>query len=220
MRGELAAAAEFQFLFGFKAGVDPALGAQAIEGGVIERGARRLALDAIGRNAEPGEIFADRGDIALLRARAVGIVEAEDERPAFAPGKERVQERGARIAHMQEPGRRRGKADDRGRHVRPLADNSRACGSGGDNTPFPLFSAAEAAEPFLRLCVIFAPLRYFKDVCVSKILNGVCRERPWTEPKNLKAGIFCRNGVSRIASRARLFAESRFESGRRPRHPL
>ena len=45
----------------------------------------------------------------------IGVVEAQDEAPARAPGEEPVEQRGARVADVDAPGRRGREADGRGR---------------------------------------------------------------------------------------------------------
>src|SRR5215208_7932900 len=72
-----------------------------------------LAHHAVRRDAEPREIRLDRRRELRLRALEVGVVETQHEGAALAPREQRVQERGAGVADVQEPRRRGGEADDR-----------------------------------------------------------------------------------------------------------
>ena len=47
--------------------------------------------------------LADRRDVLLLRARDVGVVEAQDESSAVPAREQRVEQRGARIADVERP---------------------------------------------------------------------------------------------------------------------
>src|SRR5690606_40454655 len=72
-------ALEVELLRGLVAGVDAARRLQPLERRLIEREPGRLPLLAIGREAEPGEIAADRLDERLAAPLRVGIVDAQQE---------------------------------------------------------------------------------------------------------------------------------------------
>jgi hypothetical protein len=60
-----------------------------------------LPLFAVGGEAKPGKIGADRLDIVLAAACRVGVVDAQQEPPAALPGQQPVMQRGADIADVE-----------------------------------------------------------------------------------------------------------------------
>ena len=80
----------------------------------------RLARLPVPVEAEPAEVRLDRLRIFLGRARGIGVVEAEDERPARLPCIEPVDERGAGVAEMETPGRARRETEDGGQARNPF----------------------------------------------------------------------------------------------------
>ena len=60
---------------------------------------------------EPAQAFEDRSHRGFGVALDVGIVEAQDHRPALVAGVEPVENEGARAADVQKAGRRRRKTD-------------------------------------------------------------------------------------------------------------
>ena len=111
----LALAPPVELLRRLVGGIEAALRLERFGGGVIGRHPLRLAAHQVGLDAEPGEILLDRLGVFGLRALEVGVVEAEDERPAMPAGVEPVEQRGAGVADMNAPGRRGRETDDRGR---------------------------------------------------------------------------------------------------------
>src|SRR6185295_7726498 len=81
---------------------------------------------AVPIEAEPGETVEDRGDRRLGRARAVGVLDAQQELGPAPARVKPVEQRGARPADMQEAGGRGGEAGDdlghAGRNLRPHAE--------------------------------------------------------------------------------------------------
>ena len=108
----LSLAPPIEFVLGLVAGVEPAGGLERFDRGVVQREALRLPHLEVGDDAEPCEVAADRLDMLLLRARNVGVVEAQDEPAAVPAGEQRVEQRRPRIADVEPAGRRRGEADD------------------------------------------------------------------------------------------------------------
>ena len=82
----------------FLKGLTPA---QCLERFAIEGEALRLALLAVGRKTQPGQIFPDRGDIFFFGALGIGVVDAQHERAARLARQHPVVQRGADIADMQ-----------------------------------------------------------------------------------------------------------------------
>ena len=65
---------------------------------------------AVPRQAEPGEAVQDRGDRRFGRARAVGVLDAQQVLAAVMLGEQPVEQRGPGAADMQVAGRRGGEA--------------------------------------------------------------------------------------------------------------
>src|SRR5437588_950251 len=74
-------AAKVELLSGFVAGIDSARLAQPLELARVEVESLGLTNDPVWRQAEPFEIVADRAVELGRRALAVGVVDAQDERP-------------------------------------------------------------------------------------------------------------------------------------------
>ena len=89
-------AAQVEFFGGFVAGVDAARRLEPVELALVEGKALGLANDAVGGEAEPGEVGVDRVDERFGRALGVGVVDAQQELAAVGA---------ARTAHC---GARRG----------------------------------------------------------------------------------------------------------------
>ena len=87
---------------------------QALGRRLVEGHALGLAMDAIRRNTEPGEVVRNPVGKGPRRAFAIGVVEAEDETAALASGKQPVEQRRAQIADMNAAGGRRGETDGDG----------------------------------------------------------------------------------------------------------
>jgi hypothetical protein len=113
-------AAQVQLLWRLVAGIDPARRLKPLELAFVEVEALRLAHDRVGVKAEPIEIIADRLVELRRRALAVGIVDAQQEPPAVLPGEQEIVKRGADVADVQPPGRRRREAG-RNRHSAAFA---------------------------------------------------------------------------------------------------
>src|ERR1044072_3314147 len=88
--------------------------------------ARVYALGPL--EAEPVQVV-DHAALGLAgRALEVGILDAQDERPALSARQQPVEERGARVAHMQLPGGARSKTES---HLRSQAKvKSQVLGAG------------------------------------------------------------------------------------------
>ncbi len=109
-----AGALAVQFLLGLPGRVEAARGDEAVAGVVVKRGAVGLADLQVRGDAEPGKVGLDARRELFGRARAVGVVEAEDVLAGPGLGEQPVQQRRAGIAEMQAAGRGRGVADDGG----------------------------------------------------------------------------------------------------------
>ncbi len=105
-------ATQIEFFRCLVAAIDAADLFERLEMRLVQVEALGLARLAVGRQAEPGKIVADRGDECLVRARLVGIVEPQDEAPAMFARIKPVVQRGADIADMEIAGRRRREAGD------------------------------------------------------------------------------------------------------------
>ena len=92
---------------------------------VIKSEAIRLAKDTIRRNTEPREINLDGIGIFARRARDVGVVEAKQKGAVGLPRKQGIEESRSRIADMDAPRGRRGKADGRRWHCEWTLRSSR-----------------------------------------------------------------------------------------------
>ena len=109
-----------QLLGGAKAQVGLALGHQALGVLAVHRHALRLPVGAerpadvgafVPVEAQPLQVLEDLRFGAGLVALQVGVFDAQDERSALLPREQPVEERGARVAHLQVPGGRWRKAD-------------------------------------------------------------------------------------------------------------
>ena len=109
---------EIELLRGLIGGIDAPRRAQFGKALLVQCAALGLAHLAVGGEAEPDEIVADRLREGLGRALGIGIVEAQQETPALFARIQPVVERGADVADMQPPGRRRREAGDDGHDVR------------------------------------------------------------------------------------------------------
>jgi len=79
----------------------------------VPGGARELVNRfAVPIDAEPGEPVEDGVDRSLRRALAVGVLDPQQHFPAAAAGVKPVEQRRARPADMQEPGRRGGETEN------------------------------------------------------------------------------------------------------------
>ena len=108
------------------AGIDAAVGAQPLELALVDREPLRLADGRGGDQPEPVEIGADRVDMLLAAALEIGIVDPQQEASADLRGEQIIMQRGADIADVEAPGRRRGEAGGDG-HVRPIAADPAYC---------------------------------------------------------------------------------------------
>ena len=89
---------------GAEAGVEQALGAQAIQRGFVERQALRLEHHlAVPCQPEPFEIGEDRGDMFGAAAGAVDILDAQQEAAAVRAGIIVREDRRPGVAEMQPP---------------------------------------------------------------------------------------------------------------------
>ena len=87
----------------------------------VPGGAGELVGDvAIPLQAEPRQAVEDRGDGGLGRARAIGVLDAQQELAAGVLGIEPVEQGGARAADVQEAGRRGGEAGNDGHWAKQL----------------------------------------------------------------------------------------------------
>ena len=98
--------------------IDPPRPAQLAEACLVKVGALRLAHLAVRHQPEPDEIVADRLGKRLRRPLRIGIVQPQQELAMLASREQPVVERGADIADVQPPGRRRREAGDDGHDVR------------------------------------------------------------------------------------------------------
>ena len=106
------------------AAVGGAPGQHLVDHLAVARGARELADRlAVPVEPEPFEAVEDRVDRGLGRALAVGVLDAQEERPAEAPGVEPVEQRRARAADVQESGRGGREAGDDGGHGRETRES-------------------------------------------------------------------------------------------------
>ena len=79
----------------------------------MARGAFELVDNlAVPRQAQPVEPVDDRRDSPRRRPHAVGVFDAQQELAAMMARKKPVEERSARPADVQKPGRRRRETDD------------------------------------------------------------------------------------------------------------
>ncbi len=99
---ELEPAAALEFLARLVAGIEAARRLQPVRRRRIDLQPLRLPRHHVGHDPEPGEILLRRIGEGPPRALRIGIVEAEDEAAAGPAREERVEERGARIADMDE----------------------------------------------------------------------------------------------------------------------
>ena len=114
----LALAPAVELLGRLVGGIEPARALQRLGRRFVKRHPLRLAAFQVGDDSEPGEVGLDRVGVFAPRPLEVGVVEAQDEAAAGAQGEEPVDQRGARVADMDEPGRRGGEADGgRGGHA-------------------------------------------------------------------------------------------------------
>ena len=77
----------------------------------VKRHPLRLPAFQVGDDSEPGEVGLDRISIFAPRSFEVGVVEAQDEATGRSRGEQPIDQRGARVADVNEPGRRGGEAD-------------------------------------------------------------------------------------------------------------
>ncbi len=103
-------ALDIQLFRRFITGIDPAIGAQPLEFLAVNREPLGLADRRSGVEPEPVEIGNDRLDMLLAAALEIGVVDAQQKPPAALRAKQIIMQRGADIADVQAPGRRRGKA--------------------------------------------------------------------------------------------------------------
>ena len=113
-------ALEVQFLRGFIAAIDPARCDQPLEFTLIQIKTKRLPLFPIRRDAQPGQIGANRLDIFLAAAFGIGIVDPQHEAPTCIAGQQPVVQGGADIADVEGAGGAGCKARDN-RHARPFS---------------------------------------------------------------------------------------------------
>ena len=106
--------AQLQLFGGLVAGVDAASLPQLLELALVKVEPLGLADDAVRREAQPLEIFAD--GLVELRRRPlpVGIVEPQNEGTTELAGEQEVVQRGADIADVKPPRRRRGETRNHG----------------------------------------------------------------------------------------------------------
>jgi len=71
---------------------------------VVKFGPLRLALDAVGRDTQPGQIAFDPVGEPSLRTLPVGVVKPENEAPAGAFREQPVEQRGAGVADVDAAG--------------------------------------------------------------------------------------------------------------------
>ena len=107
----LALAPAVELLGRLVGGIEPARPLQRLGRRFVKRHPFRLAAFQVGDDSEPGEVGLDRVGVFAPRPLEVGVVEAQDEAPVGAQGEEPVDQRGARVADVDEPGRRGGEAD-------------------------------------------------------------------------------------------------------------
>ena len=99
--------------------VGPALGEEALGMGAVDLGALRLPIAGRGRplvpvEPEPPHRVDDLADVLLGGARAVGVLDPQDEDAAVVAGEGPVEERGPGAADVKVAGGARGKADANG----------------------------------------------------------------------------------------------------------
>ena len=104
-------ALELQLLLGLEAGVEPAGGLQLLRRHGITVQPFGLGQLLVPIQAEPAEVFLDRGGVFGLGSLGVGVVQPQQEAPAPVAGEAPIGQRDARIADMQEP-RGRGRETD------------------------------------------------------------------------------------------------------------
>ena len=128
-RRHLALAAAVQFGRGLVTGIKPARGLQPFGGCRGRRiSAVGLAGEEIVREAQPVQIFDDRGlQIPAWSAR-VGVVDAQQEFAARLAREQLIEQRRAGIADMQQAGGRRREADDDAAHHRAHPGNALVMG--------------------------------------------------------------------------------------------
>ena len=107
-------ALEIEFLRGLVAAVYPSRRGEAGELPLVILEALRLPLLAIGLEAQPSQIGADRRDKLVAAALAVGIVDPQQEAAAVLPREQPVVQRRANVADVEAPRRRRRETGDDG----------------------------------------------------------------------------------------------------------
>ena len=105
-------AAQIELLWRFIAGIDAPGVLQPLKLALIEVEPLRLADDQVGSEAHPLEVVTDRLVELGRRPLGVGIVDPEDEFAAILPREQIIVKRGADVADVQPPGRRRREAGD------------------------------------------------------------------------------------------------------------
>ena len=102
----LGATAEVKLRRRLVAGIKPPRRAQRVGARGVAVEPVALARLAIPSQPHPGQIAPDRLSEALLAAPGVGVVQPQDEASAAAQRQQRVEQRGAQVAHVQQAGRR------------------------------------------------------------------------------------------------------------------
>jgi hypothetical protein len=116
-------ALEIELLRGLVGGIDPARRLQFGEPRLVAVEPCRLALLGIGHQPQPGEIGADRIDVPFFAARAIGIIDPQQEAPAIGPREQPVVQRGPEVADVQIAGRARRETGNHG-HTGHLSTNA------------------------------------------------------------------------------------------------
>ncbi|BAF87777.1 glutamyl-tRNA synthetase [Azorhizobium caulinodans ORS 571] len=115
--GPLQAALEVELFLCLVRGIKPPHALQPLDRRLVEPQAVGLPDRVVRRNAQPHEILSDSLREFGAGADRIGIVEAQHESAASPPGQQRVQQGGARIAHMDEAGGRGSETEYGGRRV-------------------------------------------------------------------------------------------------------